>query len=61
MTCRICKKIGHISTFCENERVSNYKVSTANVQDAEVHEEAVQELLVAEEDYYAYMFLCEEK
>ena len=36
-------------------------LSTANVQDAEIHEDAVQELLDAdEEDYCADLFLCEE-
>jgi hypothetical protein len=33
MTCRKCKKIGHIATFCENE-----KVSSTNVQDGEAHD-----------------------
>jgi hypothetical protein len=64
MTCRKCKKIGHIATFCENE-----KVSSTNVQDGEAHdanEETVLELMVAEqedanEDYYADLFLIEEQ
>jgi hypothetical protein len=64
MTCRKCKKIGHITTFCENE-----KVSKTNVQDGEAHvtnEEAVLEFMVAEqeganEDYYADLLLIEEQ
>jgi hypothetical protein len=64
MTCLKCKKIGHITTFCENE-----KVSSMDVQDGEAHaanEEAVLELMVAEqedanEDYYADLFLIEEQ
>jgi hypothetical protein len=60
MTCRKCKKVGSIATFCENEKVSN-----TNVQDGETHvtnEEAVLELMVAEkegvnEDYDADLFL----
>jgi hypothetical protein len=39
MTCRNCKKIGHIEAFCENDKAPN-----TNVQDMEVHEEAVLEL-----------------
>jgi hypothetical protein len=64
MTCRKCQKVGHIATFCENEKVSN-----TNVQDAETHvtnEEAVLELMVAEQEganeyYYADLFLIEEQ
>jgi hypothetical protein len=64
MTCRKCKKVGHIATFCENEKVSN-----TNVQDGETHvtnEEAVLELMVADqeganEDYYADLLLIEEQ
>jgi hypothetical protein len=64
MTCCKCKKVGHIATFCENEKVSN-----KNVQDGETHvtsEYAVLELMVAEheganEDYYAYLFMIEEQ
>jgi hypothetical protein len=64
MTCRNCKKIGHIKTFCKTEKVSN-----TNVQDGEVHvtnEEALLELMVsdqesANENYYADLFLIEEQ
>jgi hypothetical protein len=64
MTCRKCKKIGHIATFCENE-----KFLSTNVQDGEAHdenEEAVLELMVEEQkyanaDYYADLFLIEEQ
>jgi hypothetical protein len=64
MTYRKCKKVGHITTFCENEKVSN-----TNIQDGErnvTNEEAVLELLVAEqegsnENYYADLFLIEEQ
>jgi hypothetical protein len=64
LTCRKCQKVGHITTFCETEKVSNI-----NVQDGETHvtnEEAVLELMVAEqeganEDYYADLFLIEEQ
>jgi hypothetical protein len=64
MTCRKCQKVGHIATFCENE-----KVSITNVQYGETHvtnEEAVMELMVADqeganEDYYADLFLIEEQ
>jgi hypothetical protein len=48
MTCRKCKKVGHIATFCENEKVSN-----TNVQDGETHatnEEAVLDLMVADQE-----------
>jgi hypothetical protein len=63
-TCRKCKKVGHITTFCENE-----KVSDTNVQDGETHfmnEEAVLDFMVAEQegdsdDYYADLFLIEEQ
>jgi hypothetical protein len=47
--------------------VSNTTVASTNVQEAEVHEEAVQELIdaVQEEaddvDYYADLFLCEDQ
>jgi hypothetical protein len=64
MTCRKCLKVGHITTFCENEKVSH-----TNVQDGETqvtNEDAVLELIVAEqeganEDYYADLFLIEEQ
>jgi hypothetical protein len=64
MTCCKCKKVGHITTFCENQKVSN-----TNVQDGETHvtnEEDVLELTVTEqeganEDYYPALFLIEEK
>jgi hypothetical protein len=57
MTFRKCQKVGHITTFCENEKVSN-----TNVQDAKTHvtnEEAVLEFMVAykegaNEYYFAY-------
>jgi hypothetical protein len=58
MTCRNCNKVGHVAAFCEN----NKKTATANTQDAEVHEEAAQQLLHADgEDYYADLFLCEDQ
>jgi hypothetical protein len=47
MACRKCQKVGHITTFCENEKVSN-----TNVQDGDIYvtnEEAVLELMVADE------------
>jgi hypothetical protein len=65
MTCRNCNKVGHIASFCENN-----KVSTTNVQVTDVgipkdaHEEALQQLLNAvhqeanNQDYYADLFLC---
>jgi hypothetical protein len=63
MTCRKCLKIGHIASFCTND-----KAATANVQVEEVvHEEAAQQLLSAvqndadTEDYYADLFLCEDQ
>jgi hypothetical protein len=64
MTCRKCQKVGHIITFCENEKVSN-----TNVQEGVTHvtnEDAVLELMVAEQegangDYYVYLFLIEEQ
>jgi hypothetical protein len=64
MTCRKCQKVGHIATFCENEKVSN-----TNFQDAETHvtnEEAVLELMISyqegsNKDYYANLFLIEEQ
>jgi hypothetical protein len=64
MTCHKFLKVGHIATFCENEKVSH-----TNVQDGEtrvVNEDAVLELIVAEqeganEEYYADMFLIEEQ
>jgi hypothetical protein len=64
MTCRKFLKVGHIATFCDNEKVSH-----TNVQDGETqvtNEDAVLELMVAEqeganEDYYAEMFLIEEQ
>jgi hypothetical protein len=62
MTCRNCNKLGHIASFCPD----NKKVSTAHVQVEEVvHEEAIQQLLTAvqdeadNEDYYADIFLSE--
>jgi hypothetical protein len=48
MTYRKCKKVGHITCFCENEKVSN-----TNIQDGETHvtnEEAVLELMVADQE-----------
>jgi hypothetical protein len=48
MTRRKCKKVGHITTFCDNEKVSN-----TNVQDGETHvtnEEAVLELMVTDQE-----------
>jgi hypothetical protein len=60
MTCRNCNKKGHIAAFCEDDKVAN-----ANVQDTEVHEESVTQLLdgvkIADEDYYADLFLCEDQ
>jgi hypothetical protein len=62
MTCQNCNKVGHIAAFCENN-----KVSDANVQDTEVHEEAAQKLINAmqlnddDEAYYADLFLCEDE
>jgi hypothetical protein len=64
MTCRKCQKVGHITTFCENEKVSN-----TNVQDGETHvmnEYALLKLMVAEqeganENYYTDLFLIEEQ
>jgi tryptophan synthase beta subunit len=64
MRCRKCQNVGHIATFCENE-----KVSIKNVQDGETHvtnEEAVFEFMVTEqeganEDYYTEQFLIEEQ
>jgi hypothetical protein len=64
MTCRKCQKVGHITTFCENEKVSN-----TNVQDGESHVtnvDAVLKLMVEEqeganEDYDAELFLIEEQ
>jgi hypothetical protein len=55
--------VGHIASFCSND-----KVSTTNVQIEEViHEEGDQQLLDAiqqeadNEDYYADLFLCEDQ
>jgi hypothetical protein len=48
MICRNFQKAGHMVTFCENE-----KVSITKVQDVETHvtnEEAVLELMVAEQE-----------
>jgi hypothetical protein len=64
MTCHKCLKVGHIATFCDNEKVSH-----TNVQDGETQvttEDAVLELIVAEqeganEDFYADLFLIEEQ
>jgi membrane-bound lytic murein transglycosylase len=64
MTCHKRLKVGHITTFFENEKVSH-----SNVQDGETqvtNEDAVLELIVAEqegynEDYYADLFLIEEQ
>jgi hypothetical protein len=64
ITCHKFLKVGHIATFCENEKVSH-----TNVQDGETqvtNEDAVRELIVAEqeganEDYYADLFLIEEQ
>jgi hypothetical protein len=44
MTCRKCKKIGRIATFCDNDKVLN-----TNVHDGETHvtnEETVLEFMV---------------
>jgi hypothetical protein len=60
MTCRNCKKVGHIAAFCENE-----KSASTNVTNGESHEDAVQELIDAEEDsdgeYYADLFFTDEE
>jgi hypothetical protein len=64
MTCRKCQRVGHITTLCENEKVSN-----TNVKDGETHvtnEDAVLEFMVAEQEgdkeyYYAYLLLIEEQ
>jgi hypothetical protein len=63
-TCRKCQMVGHITTFCENKKVSN-----TNFQDGETHvtnKYAVLELMVADqeganEDYYDDLFLIEEQ
>jgi hypothetical protein len=66
MTCRNCNTVGHIASFCENN-----KVTTTNVQVADTdvpndsHEVAARQLLNAvqkeadDQDYYADLFLCE--
>jgi hypothetical protein len=62
--CRKCLKVGHIATFCENEKVSH-----TNMQDGETqvtNEDAVLESMVAEqeganENYYDVLFLIEEE
>jgi hypothetical protein len=69
MTCRNCHKIGHIASFCKNDKVSTTNVQTTS--DATVpnddHEEAAQQLLNAvqqdadDHDYYADLFLCEDQ
>jgi hypothetical protein len=62
MTCRNCNKVGHIAAFCVTK-----KESSTNVQVAETHEEAAQQLMHSVVDgtdddmnYYADLFLCEE-
>ena len=60
MTCQNCMKKGHIASFCENSKVTeSKKVSDTNVQDGEIHEEAVQQLIDGDQDYDADLFLCE--
>jgi hypothetical protein len=57
LICRKCNQKGHIQIFCEDQ-----KVSSANVQDGEVHEEATQEMIFAEDmdiDYQANLFMTD--
>jgi hypothetical protein len=64
MTCRKCQKVGHIATFCENEKVLN-----TNAQDGETHvmkEDTILKLMIADqeganEDYHADLFLIEKQ
>ena len=58
MACRNCTKKGHVVYFCENT-----KVSDANIQDREVHEDATQQLLDSLKkdtvgDFEANLFVC---
>jgi hypothetical protein len=68
MTCRNCNKIGHIASFCENDKVSSTNVQVADVPaEQTTHEEASQQLLNAiqqeadDGNYYADLFLCEDQ
>jgi hypothetical protein len=62
MTCRKCLKVGHITKFFENEKVSHTNVQNGETQVT--NEDAVIKLIVAEQegankDYYADLFLIE--
>lgn len=66
MTCRNCNTVGHIATFCENNKVTTAHVQVANNDvPNDAHEVAAQQLLNAvqkeadNQDYYADLFLCE--
>ena len=69
MTCRNCNQVGHIASFCENNRIATTNVQAAEVAPKEVvHEEAAQQLLSAiqseddpQEHLYADLFLCEDQ
>jgi hypothetical protein len=66
MTCQNCNKVGHIASFCENNKVSTTNVQVTDTRiPKDAHEEASQQLLNAiqqeanDQDYYADLFLCE--
>jgi hypothetical protein len=64
MTCRKCLKVGHIATFCENEKISHTNVQNGETQVT--NKDAVLKLIVSEqeganEDYYDNLFLIEEQ
>lgn len=69
MTCRNCNKVGHIASFCANNKVSTTNVQVTDTETPkDAHEEASQQLLNAvqkeaddQDYYYADLFLCEDQ
>jgi hypothetical protein len=64
MTCRNCNQKGHIAAFCKDDKT---KTADTNVQEAQVHENAAQQLIDAStmanenDHYYADLFVCEDQ